>query len=200
MFVSAVGLLLALGVFVFLKWSLLLVPVELEHEKPIFSGIVDFARVADLEELNKHSALIAEVEVLEQDLFYEGIVQTRSLVRIKQVYRGDPEGETIYITETGGPLKEQDAEETVYGSTVMKPGSTYVVFLKKGSLHETFGYSVTGTVQGKIKVDEATGRLTATVPRNELRDHRHLFFLQIEFAGQEKDALVKEILRNKVSP
>ncbi|PWK07882.1 hypothetical protein [Tumebacillus permanentifrigoris] len=167
-------------------------------------------------ELYQNSDLVAEVKVQDQETILgdtAASVQTLSHVLVKQVYKGDVNLKTVPITESGGisdfsKLKGNEVrssghekpagieEVTREGSPVIKPGYSYIVFLKD-TKDPKWGFTITGSVQGKIRFDEGTGQILATV-QNEIRNETgDLFFLQNEFAGKDKNSLVDEIKKTK---
>ncbi|MBL0388250.1 hypothetical protein JJB07_16675 [Tumebacillus sp. ITR2] len=187
-----------------------------ESQYPIVSGDASMMTFSSLQEVNDHSTLIAEVSIKDQSTKYLSenppTVETWSEAEVKQVIKGDPSLKSITISETGGVIdmsksKGNEArggnlaqksvpfiEDAVEGSTVMKKGNTYIVFLKPGAIPNS--YTITGTVQGKIRMDDATDQSVVTVDPEHFSQNKDLFWLQRKFAGKSKNEILAETKAN----
>ena len=160
-----------------------------------------------VEDLYKGSDLVAEVKITGQENV-EGItvssVETRSTAEIKQVLKGSDDLKSVVITESGGigdmskvatekpgldaQVPHSKIEITREGVPVMKKGHTYIVFLKK--LKDQDGYIVSGSVQGKVRIDESTNKGAITASKENYDENSDLFLTQKKFTGKDKGEIV----------
>jgi hypothetical protein len=183
-------------------------PYLQETSYPVFSPIVDFARVNTLQEMNRKADLVAEVRVASQETTGnddQSAVSTRSQVDVLQVFKGDKSLKTATVYEFGGPVKMrvqlkgetlQQAQEpkmveyTNSGSPVMKQDGEYFVFLRKTDN----GYNVVGSVQGKIRIDPENGQGVVTVDKDWM-NRENVFWFQKKFAGKGR-RVIEQALRD----
>ncbi|PWK12829.1 hypothetical protein [Tumebacillus permanentifrigoris] len=157
-------------------------------------------------EMFKEADIVALVKVNEQEVVShsDSLVTTKSQVSIEQAFKGKgPSG--LLISELGGPVdfskipdigKSSDGkpkqtgvmETTIEGSTVMKKGHSYFVFLKQNP-DAQWGYNILGSVQGKFRYDDEKNMAVTTVAESHFKEE--LFFLQKEHAGKGKKELVQ---------
>ena len=184
-----------------------LLPYGTERDLPVVNpGIADFMRYPDLKALNDASEIVAEVEVIAQETVRRdelSIPETRSQVQVIVPIKGVAEVETLTVAETGGPAEErvQLAGESgeqpkrlvdfaMEWSPVMSEGGQYLLFLQKSA--EPGLYTLTGSVQGKLKIDKETEEAVVTVPREHIR-HEHLYWLQQLFGGKHRDNILNAV-------
>ena len=184
-----------------------------ETDYPIVAGHASMAVYSNLEELRDNAVLIAEVKIKDQKTVYLSenppSVETWSEVDIKEVYKGDSNLKKTTITEFGGvidmskskgnemrsdgaPIKSEPfIEDAVEGSPVMKKGNSYVVFLKEG--YEKGTYTIVGTVQGKIRIDDASNKGVVTIEPEHFAKHMDLFWFQRKFAGKDRSEIAQTL-------
>ncbi|MNI03087.1 hypothetical protein D3C73_559820 [compost metagenome] len=120
----------------------------------------EFERMYEsVESLHIDSDLVLEVTAGNvHTLKYEGLVFSLTDSFVKKVYKGPNPGPSINILETGGLF--EGIAYIFEGNPVFKSNESAVVFLKKyiGPVAEN-AYYITGSIQGKFKIDG--GRLEA---------------------------------------
>lgn len=183
-----------------------------ETDYPLASSEAVVIRIqSNLSEMYASSDIVAEVIVKSQQVLpiSDLSVQTLSDVTIVKSFKNVPNVTSVTVAEVGGPYdlskvpekyKQKPGspdqrtsgivEQTLEGSPTMKNGNTYVVFLKKGKNKDL--YNLTGTFQGKIKLDTNKNIGVATV--DEKKFNEKSFFLQKEFAGKSKKDIEQTIL------
>ncbi|MGZ4135004.1 MAG: hypothetical protein ACXVPC_07570, partial [Tumebacillaceae bacterium] len=175
-------------------------PVEGTY--PIVSSHGMFIQVGSLAELYQKADIIAEIQVVDQDIVPIddlGLVSTRSTVDVKKTFKGDSALTSLRITESGGlvdlsklpkldkpgkghePANPGIVDTAVEGSPVMKKGQTYLVFISKNS-NPKWGYNIVGAVQGKLKIDGASGKVINTI--DPAYANENMYFLQKQFVGK----------------
>jgi len=184
-----------------------LLPYATERDLPVFSpGIYDFTRYPDLKSLNDASDIVAEVEVIAQETVRKdelAIPETRSQVQVIVPIKGVADDQTLTIAETGGPAEasvklpgeagqqpKRMVDFAMEWSPVMSEGGQYLLFLTKSA--DLALYTITGSVQGKLKIDKETEEAVVTVPREYIR-HEHLYWLQQRFGGKHRDNILNAV-------
>lgn len=184
-----------------------------ESDHPIAFGSGSMQTYGSLQSLNENSVLVAEVKIIDQDTVYISqnppSVETWSEAEIKQVFKGTESRETVTIIEFGGVIDQSKStgnemrsdgaprkteaiiESALEGSPVMKMGNTYIVFLKRSG---TDKYSITGSIQGKIRISDTTNKGVVTIDPEVFAEHMNdLFWFQRKFAGKEKAEIAGEL-------
>lgn len=186
-----------------------------ETDDPLVSSeAVVIGLQSNVKEMYAASDIVAEVIVKSQQVLpiSDLSVQTLSNVTIVKAFKNVPNVTSVTVAEVGGPYdlskvpekyKQKPGssdqrtsgivEQTLEGSPTMKNGNTYVVFLKK--VKDKDLYNLTGTFQGKIKLDTNKNIGVATV--DEKKFNEQSFFLQKEFAGKSKKDIEQTILSLK---
>lgn len=187
--------------------------IESQQQDPIANTHSTYDRLfKNVDELYENSDLIAEILIKEQESTQDNspaTVQTRSFSVVKQVLKGNSDLKEIIITESGGLAdmsnvkgnemrssgreQKQDKVELVPdGSPVMKKGNTYFVFLMD-TKDEHWGYTITGSIQGKVRIDDASNQAVITADKKAYTDDPELFFLQKKYVGKNKQKIVDSI-------
>ncbi len=185
-----------------------------EATHPTLSSHGNYERLfKNVEEIYQFSDLVAEITVTDQESLEGDVptaVQTRSTVQVNKVYKGSPDLKSIVITESGGVTdlskikKSFDTsnqnqglvEITPEGSPVIKPQNTYLVFLKD-TKDAYWGYTISGSIQGKIRLNESNMKGVITVQKDEYEKSKDLFFLQRDYAGKDKTDLESKLSKLK---
>lgn len=184
-----------------------LLPYTTERDLPVINpGIAEFYRYPDLKALNDASEIVAEVEVIAQQTVQKddlSIPETRSQVQVIKPIKGVAADQTLNVYETGGPAEasvrlagetgqqpKRMVDFTMEWSPVMSEGGQYLLFLIPSS--EPGLYTLTGSVQGKLKIDKETEEAVVTIPREHIR-HEHLYWLQQRFGGKHRDNILNAV-------
>ncbi len=190
------------------------VPYVTENTQTLFVTHGTYDRLFEnVDDMYQAADLVAEVKIKDQEAVIESdpsFVQTRSAAEIKRVLKGNAALKNITITESGGVTdlsgvkgNEKRASEkgkgnqglveiAREGSPVMKAGNTYIVFLTD-TKDSKWGYTITGSIQGKIRIDNESGLGTVTVDRKTFETEGDKFILQKKFAGISKDKIMASI-------
>lgn len=183
-----------------------------ETDYPIAEASGVFYKLfSDLKDLYQDSQIVAEVVVKDQKIVpvSDTSVSTLSEVTVSKVFKGDQNITSLVISEFGGPVdlstvreKYKDkpgdgkvmgnpgiVEQALEGSPPMKTGNTYIVFVKKND--QTGNYHITGSIQGKVKIDMSKNKAVTTVDEHHLEEKT--FFLQKQFAGKDKNDIIQAI-------
>lgn len=190
---------------------------EAQQQYPVANSHSTYDRLfGSVDELYENSDLVAEIKIKEQETVQDvspSTVQTRSFAEVKQVLKGDVDLREIIITESGGLAdmsnvkgnemrssgreKKQDKVEIVPdGSPVMKKGNTYLVFLID-TKDEYWGYTITGSIQGKVRIDDLSNQAVITADKRAYSNDPDLFFLQKKYAGKQKQEILDSIKKLK---
>jgi hypothetical protein len=165
----------------------------------------------NLKEMYQSSDIVAEAVVTNQQVLPidDTTVKTVSELTLSGIFKGDNNLTSVTVVEMGGPFdlsKVPDiykqkpgasenpnpsgiVEQTFEGSIPMKNGNTYIVFLQK--INGIEKYNLTGTIQGKIKIDKSKNQGVATVDKEHFNEKT--FFLQKMFAGKSKEEILQII-------
>lgn len=162
---------------------------------------------SNLNEMYTDSDIIAKVRVTSQENRQEGsFTSTISNVQVLNTFKGNSLSnlkiyevgglvDTSKINDSAGKIKDQGIVEiTVEGSQTLKNGKTYFVFLKKNPLADYF--AILGSIQGKLKLDDKTNKVTSTIKPEKMKQNPKLFFLQNEFDGKsivETETTIKNL-------
>lgn len=184
-----------------------------ESQYPVFPSSASFHKLYNNgKELYKEADLVAKVEVKNHRFEQQGsLVSTYTDVQLLKVYKGDSKLQMVKVCEFGGLLNTQElnlpqkegeppaengsgkqgmVESTLEGSPTMRSGNQYIVFLKKDP--DQGFYTIVGSVQGKIKIDDKKNLVLGTVKEDRVKKD-DLYFLQKKYVGKKVNDLDTEI-------
>ena len=108
-----------------------------------------------LQELEEGSVLIAELKINDIHSVDEKIDSTYYSATVIDVLKGKIDKDEIIVKQIGIELEEEISGEMIVEreNPLMKPGNTFILFLKKGQRYEDL-YYVAGEYQGKFEVED----------------------------------------------